>query len=213
MLFDFWKKLPPQHCIHPEDRIVIDQHPGIFELGIPPGHVNGQLKTGPVVACYLNPGFEEVDRACFESEPERTKLFQQIAGESDFPLWFERWRKWYLPRVRCGQLTDSQTARTVAIFNVCAYASKDAKHLKASIVRNLPSSKLARRYLHEVLLPQARRRERFIVIARGHWAWEIDRSLECDNIRFVPNPRGGHFGPEIGNAIAKWLESRPKNEA
>jgi len=212
MLFDFWKALPYQQCVHPEDREVLAKHPGVFELGIPPGHVNGRLKTAPVVACYLNPGFEEADRVFFSGETERRLLFEQINGESDFPLWFERWRKWFLQRVRFGQMPDEQLASTVAIFNVCAYASKNADNLKASIVKDLPSSKIARRYLHEVLMPQAQRRERFVVIARGRGAWEVDRSMKSDNIRFAPNPRGGHFGPEIGNAISKWMESRVTDE-
>jgi hypothetical protein len=212
MLFDFWKALPDQQCVHPEDCKVLAKHPGIFELSIPPGHVNGRLKTAPVVACYLNPGFEEADRIVFSSETERRLLFEQINGESDFPLWFERWGKWFLPRVRLCQMTGEQIASKVAIFNVCAYASKNADNLKPSIVKNLPSSKMARRYLHEVLIPQAQRRERFVVIARGGWAWQVDRSIESDNIRFAPNPMGGHFGPEIRNAISKWLESRATDE-
>ncbi|MDQ3256144.1 MAG: hypothetical protein M3R15_19980 [Acidobacteriota bacterium] len=212
MLFDFWKALPYQQCVHPKDREVLAKHSGIFELGIPPGHVSGRLKTAPVVACYLNPGFEEADRVYFSRETERRLLFEQINGESDFPLWFERWRKWFLQRVRFGQMTDAQLASTVAIFNVCAYASKNANQLKPSIVKNLPSSKIARRYLHEVLIPQAQRRERFVVIARGCWAWQVDRSIESDNIRFAPNPTGGHFGPEIRDVISKWLESRSTAE-
>ncbi len=211
MLFDFWKALPSQQCVHPEDRKILAKHPRIFELGIPPGHVSGRLKTAPVVACYLNPSFKEADRVYFSRETERRMLFEQINGESDFPLCFEPWSKWFLQRVRRIQMTDEQLASTVAIFNVCAYASKDTSKLKDSIIKNLPSSKIARRYLHEVLIPQAQRRERFVVIARGCKAWEVDRSIESDNIRFA-YPRGGYFGLEISNAISKWLESRSTDE-
>ena len=70
MLFDFWKALPSQQCVHPEDRKILAKHPRIFELGIPPGHVSGRLKTAPVVACYLNPSFKEADRVYFSRETE-----------------------------------------------------------------------------------------------------------------------------------------------
>ena len=156
--------------------------------------MNGPLKTAPVVVCYLNPGCEEADRRIFADEANRKKLFGQIAGEQEFPLWFERWSQWYLPRVRFGGRSDSEIARTVAIFNVCAYASRNANHLTVAMVRSLPSSGIARRYLHEVLLPQARRLERFVVIARGSWAWEVDLAMESENVRFA--------GTSTANSVA-----------
>ena len=213
MLFDFWATLPPQACVHPKDRPILDQYPGIFELDIPPGHVNGPLKTAPVVACYLNPGFEEEDRAWFNRERERAKLFRQVHGEDRFPLWFPRWRKWYLERVwDRKRIGEEQLAQTVAIFNVCAYASPDAQQLQPEIIQRLPSSQMARCYLREVLIPQARRGERFLVIARGHREWGVDRSLECRTIRFSPNPRGGHFGKKIRDAVYDWLDARQNTE-
>ncbi len=208
MIFEFWNKLPNHECIHPEDKDVLNQYAGVFELDIPPGHINGQLKTAPVIALFLNPGFEEEDKAIFQNEGSRALLFDQISGKNDFPLWFNRWKKWFLPRVRIGNMTEEQIANQVAILNVCSYASKDANLLKPSILDSLPSTQMAIKYLHEVLIPQAKRGDRFIVVCRAAWAWKIDRSLECQNIKFVNNPRGGHFGPEIREQIERWLKLR-----
>jgi len=105
-------------------------------------------------------------------------------------------------------MTEEQIASQVAILNVCSYASKDANLLKPSILDNLPSTQIAIKYLHEVLIPQAKRGDRFIVVCRAAGAWKIDRSLECQNIKFVNNPRGGHFGPEIREQIERWLKLR-----
>jgi hypothetical protein len=209
VLFDFWKRLPPEHCVHPDDCSVIRDQLS-FVLDIPPGHVNGRLRTAPVVVCYLNPGYEESDRVQFENETNRRALFEQINGDSDFPMWFDRWREWYLPRVRFGDLPDNEIARTVAIFNVCAYASRNANCLTRSTIRRLPSSVIARRYLHEVLIPQARRRERFVIIARGRWAWGLNDSFESHNLRFAPNPRGGHFGSAIRVAVHEWFQTKAR---
>jgi len=200
MIFDFWKKLPDKSCVHPEDLEVVEKCNGVFELHVPPGHINGQLKTAPVIALFLNPGFE--DEKC------RELLFKQIEGESDFPLWFNRWRQWFIPRVKIGDMTEAEIAKNVSIFNVCSYASKDAKLLTPAILKKLPSTQVAIKYLHEVLIPQAQRGERFIVVCRAAWAWKIDKALECDNIKFVNNPRGGHFGPEIRGEIESWLKVR-----
>lgn len=208
MLFDYWSRLPAAECIHPDDRGIIEPFSHKFELDVPPGHVNGQLRTAPVVVCFLNPGFEEIDRPVFTDPTSRRALFEQIDGASDFPLWFERWRQWFVPRVRFGGRSDQELARLVAILNVFPYASRNAKLLTPALVRDLPSAQVARRYLHGVLIPAARRGERFVVIARGRWAWQFDASLASGNVRLAPNPRGGHLGPAIGDAINNWIARR-----
>jgi len=213
MIFEFWKDLPEKSCVHPKDMDTLNEHKGVFELNVPPGHINGQLKTSPVVALFLNPGFEEEDRDSFENEKLRELLFKQIQGESDFPLWFTRWKKWFLPRVKIGGMTEEQIAINVSILNVCSYASKDAKHLTPAIIEKLPSSQVAINYLHKVLIPQAQRGERFIVVCRAAWAWKIDKLIECENIKFVKNPRGGYFGPEIRKKIETWLKINQSNQA
>jgi len=96
----------------------------IFALDVPPGHINGNLRTAPVVALFLNPGFEDEDEQVFEKEDCRILLFEQIRGESDFPLWFNRWRKWFLQRVKLDGMTDEKIGKNVSIFNVCSYASR-----------------------------------------------------------------------------------------
>jgi len=213
MIFEFWKDLPEKACIHPKDIGVLNEHRAVFELNVPPGHINGRLKTARVVALFLNPGFEEEDRNIFDSDKSRERLFKQIQGESDFPLWFARWKRWFLPRVRIGNMTEEQIASNVSIFNVCSYASKDARLLTPSIIAKLPSSQVAIGYLHSVLIPQAQRGERFIVVCRAAWAWNIDSSLECEHIKFVKNPRGGYFGPEIRGKIEAWLKTRQPTQA
>ncbi len=212
MFFEYWKTLPPGEHVHPADRYLVDKHRQIFELSIPPGHVNGRLKTAPIVACFLNPGIEGPDKEFLETEEGRGILFQQITGEHDFPIVIPRWDKWFFSRVQRIRLSKQELVKNVAIFNVCPYASQNAKLLSESFLKNLPSAQIARRYLHEVLIPQAQRRERFVVICRGARAWEAPRSLECDNIRFA-YPRGGHFGADIANRISDWLVSRPVNGA
>jgi len=207
MLFDYWKALPTGEHIHPADRPVIDTCRHVFDLSIPPGPVNGRLKTAPVVACFLNPGVERPDKEYLGTSEGRRVLVDQIDGEHDFPLQIPRWEKWFMSRVQRIRLTKEELIRSVAIFNVCAYASQNAKLVTKTILRDLPSAQIARRHLHELLIPQAQRGERFLVICRGAWAWEVSRSMECDTIRFA-YPRGGHFGQEISERISAWLQSR-----
>ena len=60
MLFDFWRKLPPGQMVHPEDRPMLASYPGVFQLAMPPGQIGGPLRTAPVIACYLNPGYVRI---------------------------------------------------------------------------------------------------------------------------------------------------------
>ena len=206
MIFEYWNRLPTKACVHPDDEAAVELYKNIFEVQIPPGHVNGQLKKTPVIALFLNPGFEGEQE--FENEECRNLLFEQIKGESDFPLWFDRWCKWFIPRMKIDGMAEAEIAKHVSVFNVCSYASRSAEKITSSVIRNIPSSQFAISYLHEVLIPQARKGERFIVVCRGAWAWKIDKSFECENIKFVNSPRGGHFGPEIRGLVKNWLERK-----
>ena len=207
MLFDYWQDFRFGEKVHPADVRVIERYPGVFDLSIPPGHVTGRLKTAPIVACYLNPGIEHDDKKYLETTEGQNVLFDQICGERDFPLQIPRWEKWFRSRVRHIRLTKAQLIRAVAIFNVCPYASRNANRVTRSVLRDLPSAQVAQRYLHEVLIPQAQRGERFVVICRASWAWEVTSSMACDTIRFA-YPRGGHIGKEIGDRISSWLEMK-----
>jgi hypothetical protein len=174
-----------------------------LELDIPPGHINGRLKTAPIVALFLNPGIKDDDRAHFATSNGRQQLIEQAEGESDFPLSIPGWKKWFLPRVRIDGMEPHELAKNVAIFNVCAYASREASLLTEAFLRDLPSANIARAYLRQVLIPEARARRRFIVICRGRRFWGVDRSECVGNIQ-CGFPRGGHFGPAVREAISRW---------
>ena len=208
MLFEYWRSLPPGHLVHPEDRPLLDRHPGQFELRMPPGQIAGPLKTAPVVACFVNPGFDASDAELAQDPNTRRALLAQLDGEQAYPTQFPAWKSWYVERVGRVKNPVEDLARTVAILNFCAYASPNTESLSRALVQSLPSSIAAKRYLHEVLLPEAGRGQRFVVICRGAWAWGVKRSQESDNVRFAPNPAGGHFGPALSTAIQQWLSKR-----
>lgn len=197
----------PGEYVHPADREVLARYPRLFETNVPPGPINGRLKTAPVVACYLNPRCNDDDRAYYADPVRGPSLFEQMKGESDYPIWAEPWKKWLVQHVGFGNKTAEQLASEVAVFNICAYASKGAP--PDSIINKLQSSWRAMRYLHDVLIPQAKRGERFIVFIWGNKYWKVDEKIESETIRFGPRPnRSGNFTPEIRNAISKWLEAR-----
>jgi hypothetical protein len=213
MLVDFWKRMKTGSFVHPDDLEQLNLRPGVFMLDRPPGQITGPLKTAPVVACFTNPGYDASDAELVQSSSSSQALLAQLSGTEPYPLQFPSWRRWFIERVGRVHSSESYLARTIAVLNACAYASPNTANISRRFLTGLPSSLQAKRYLHEVLLPAARRGEKFVVICRGAWAWEVDSSIESETVRFAPNPAGGHFGPNLSHAIQEWLRKRERSEA
>jgi hypothetical protein len=215
-IFEYWRPhlrsawaTPGQRCVHPDDEPFLSQNSFGLELNVPPGHINGRLKTAPIVACFLNPGFEAQEAQYFAQPFGRKMLLAQAAGDCDFPResGLDRWWSWFRPRVQIEGMSCSDLARNIAILNICPYASKNAARLTGSIIGRLPSARVAKAYLHQVLIPEAREGKRFIVICRAAWAWGIPRNQQGNNLE-VGFPRGGHFGPRVRALIKEWWQER-----
>ncbi len=203
-LFDFWSELPEGETVHPRDVPFLRHATEDFCSAAPPGHINGPLRTAPVVLCYGNPGLDDMDRKMFLQEDKRAMLFRQMSGLEPYP---EPWLTWL--RQRCGhlKLADDMLRRTVAVFNVVPYTSVDMNDAQERLAFGLPSVWVAQHYLRTVLMPQAARREIFLVVARKHSLWGIAPGHELPNFRQVRN-RGGYLGEALSRDIVDWLATR-----
>jgi hypothetical protein len=215
-IFEYWRSelestwaIPGHRCVRKDDEPYLSQNTFGLELNVPPGHINGRLKTAPIVACFLNPGYEEQEARYFAKPEGRKMLLAQAAGEADFPREpeLDRWWSWFKPRVKIEGMDDDELAQNVAILNICAYASKDAALLSNSLISALPSSKVARAFLHQILVPEAKAGRRFVVICRGAWAWEVPRTQQGGNLE-IGFPRSGHFGPRVRALVEDWWRRR-----
>jgi hypothetical protein len=215
-IFEYWRPelrsewaIPGQRCVHPDDEPYLSKNTFGLELNVPPGHINGRLKTAPIVACFLNPGYEEQEANYFAKPEGRKMLLDQAAGESDFPREKEldRWWSWFKPRVKIEGMGDEELAQNVAILNICAYASKNAGLLSSGFISKLPSATVARAFLHQVLIPEAKEGKRFIVVCRAAWAWGVPRTQQGNNLE-IGFPRGGHFGPRVRALVGDWWRGR-----
>ena len=96
----------------------------------------------------------------------------------------------------------------MAIFNVVPYASERLGVDETAIARRLPSAAVARAYLHEVLVPRARKEEIFLVVVRSHVLWgavELEDSRTCKfSRRLAVEGKLGVLGAEIRG----WLDRR-----
>jgi hypothetical protein len=207
MLFEYWERMPSGSNIHPEDEGLMRKCADRFELRIPPGHVNGPLKTAPIVLCLLNPRATLEDTEYLITTEGREMLLRQMGGDENFPS-FEPWRKWRNPLVKHVKFGSHPLDSSVAILNICAYSSKGCAAVTDKLKAKLPSIVRAREFFHQVLVPQANRGDRFVVICRAVRAWQMDRSMEGENLRIGPNFRGGFLGPDIGRDVSVWLSRK-----
>jgi hypothetical protein len=207
-LFDYWSRLPAGEAVHPDDRAALESGPHAFHFDLPPAPVLGPLRTAPVVLCCGNPGYEKYE-AEFVREPTRKSwLAQQIDGMEPFPVWMPGWGDALAARCRLMGLGQAELADTVAIFNVVAYASERLGVDETAIARHLPSAAVARSYLHDVLIPRARREEIFLVVVRSHVLWGAVGLAESRTCRFSRDlALDGKLGV-LGAEIRGWLDHR-----
>ena len=198
-LLDFWRELPPSANIHPRDVAFFKSTNGhAFETSHrPPGPWDGPLLTAKVVICYANPGYDPEDSG------RRNLITRQLSGHEELP---SCWDSWYLPRIGTIGLSTETLRKTVSIFNICPYSSREMNDREIKLASGLPSVWAAQKHLREILIPQALAGQIFLVIARKHQLWGVIEGLECETLRLIRN-RAGYLttvAPEIKN----WLQEK-----
>jgi hypothetical protein len=197
-IFDFWSEIKTkEEFIHPQDKVFFNQNTDHqFLLNHrPPGPFDGPLKTAKVVICYANPSFDETEKK------HSKEIFDLLKGSSELPRY---WDTWYEPRFRSIGIPLDQLRNQLAVFNICPYPSQSMGHKEEKIASGLKSVWIAQKYLREVLIPKASRKEVFLVIARKHQLWGITNGIESANLKLNRN-RIGSLTEEIGLQIKHWL--------
>ncbi len=207
---EFWRQLPPGGKIHPADRPILDAEKHSLEFEDLPAFGAGPLATAPVVLCYLNnrPLYKlpACDREFIINQEEKLKatwgeyLAGIIEGIRD-PRPLTEWG-----RERTKGLKPELEAAT---FNIVPYRSSEFKRRTRQLAYYLPSSRLARNYLHDVLLPAAARGERFIVIVWGRVLWGVHPALSHATLSVLKDTRRGYLKEDLKDRINTWWAKRP----
>jgi hypothetical protein len=74
------------------------------------------------------------------------------------------------------------------------------------LAAGLPSVWAAQKHLREVLIPNARSGQIFLVVARKHQLWGVIEGCECETFKIARN-RAGHLA-NIGVEIGHWLRDK-----
>jgi len=189
----------------------------------------GDLANADIFILLLNPGFETADyvagglgstlrTACADTIRQRVSdfAFPFIFLDPQF-CWSGGYRWWEgklrgvlaeFARLRCISYFKALKAmsRRIAVLEYFPYSSNSGPEG----LRELPSSTAARAYVHEVVLPRARKGELTLVVTRQANAWGI--TSEYDNGRNIivyggGETRAAHLstGSRGGQAILNCL--------
>jgi hypothetical protein len=211
---EFWRQLPPGGKIHPADRPILDAEKHSLKFENLPAFGAGPLATAPVVLCYLNnrPLYKlpACDREFIINQEEKLKatwgeyLAGIIEGTRDpRPLteWGRERTKGLKPELEAATLKPKLEAAT---FNIVPYRSSEFKGRTRQLAYYLPSSRMARNYLHDVLLPAAARGERFIVIVWGRVLWGVHPALSHATLSVPKGYIGGFLSEDLKDRIKAW---------
>lgn len=197
-----------QHFVHPDDDPFLGANPHSFQLTRPPGPINGPLLNAKVVICYGNPGYGGRDQTAFSDKELQRKVMNQLTGDQKLPIDIPSFREWFEPRLKhIGNLDQITEEKSVALLNVCPYASEAMTGEDIRLASGLPSVWAAQYLLRNYLLPRAHKGKVFLVIVRKHQLWGVIEGDQHHTLRLVRNA-GGYLGEKVGLEIQSWLSGR-----
>ncbi len=202
----FWQRL--QACVHPDDEHVFKSHPDhTFNLDFPPPAFTGDVDNAPIVVLMANGGYDPDPITGTRSEflkPEDRKEHLAMLSrhgvhipQSLSPYYT---RNFIFPWVRDGK---------AVIVNAVAYRSPNISQERENrkLTKLLPSWEAHQRWLHEEVLPAARRNERRVIAHR--WPlWGLQQGQSADVIRYSSAPRSPHLGISLRKELASWLSQQ-----
>lgn len=193
---------------------------GRVHLGLLPVPFLGNLGQADIFILLQNPGFRPSDYFAELRDDElkeilKANLTQDVAEEFPFPLLNPRfsyhggYNYWRGKLAGILDLLRSQRgvtlaeamrelSRRIAILELFPYHSS-VGGLRPSVLRRLRSVDLARRYVHEHLIPRAQRGEVLLIATRKARQWNLEEGSgvivyggsEARSAHLTPASRGG----------------------
>ena len=200
----FWLKCVDEK-IHPADKPFMKNlenprgrfiRPPDFKFSVPPCPFDGPLEKAKIIVCLANPNYLGLPGDISQI------VLRQRTGTESLP---REWDRWYEPKLsRPLGLTMDELREKTAILNLCPYESKYMEGPELSIAAGLRSVWEVQKYLREVLIPRALKKEIHLVFIRKHVLWGMTEGWEATNIHI-------ERGQELSGVIPARLGEILKN--
>lgn len=187
-LSDHWSQL--EGSVHPADKSEFELYPDHgFNLDYPPPAFIGDVVNAPIVILSNNGGYSETGTP--KEFPDRDALDEyrdMLSNPRPLSRNERTVARYYLERNYTQWLVDG----VATLVNGVAYRSVNgkAKHV-TRMTKTLPSALVHQTWLRQVLLPQAERGERFVIVHRwSRWNGAAEVFRACPNSVFSSAPIG-----------------------
>lgn len=191
--------------LHPADQDAFEAAQQTFNLDYPVSPYVGDILNAPVIILGANAGYDPVitpeelpDAAAIERYVSRVRL----PSESDWSIVSS-----YYDRLNYGPLIATGE---VALINACPYRSPKISEEPENrrLLKNLPSTAYARRWLLEAVVPLAKAGKR-LLIAKRPGLWDLPAVLRnADGVVFDPAPVSPQLTSTAWEAVQQRLRLR-----
>ena len=188
--------------VHPDDLKVLGDHPGCFNLDYPPPAYVGDIVGAPVIMLLTNGGYSDGTKNEFENQGDAERYLDCLHDPRLMSP------KVYSPYYLTRNYKELLKKGELAVVNVAAYRSPNFSPARQKIADDLESVKLHRRWLREILLPEAAEGKCFVVAHRyTHWELKPEKDQQ-HNLYFSRSQRSPHMELDAKEQVCKFLASR-----
>ena len=203
-LSEYWSKL--NGAVHPADVLEFELRPDHgFNLQFPPPAFIGDIINAPIIILENNGGYSaSLTPAEFPDQNADDEFRDMLSKPRPVSRNERTISPYYLERNYTQWLVDG----VAALVNGVAYRSVDgkAKHVN-KMTKSLPSALFHQQWLRQVLLPQAERGDRFIIVHRWtRWNRAAEALRDCPNAVFSSAPVSPNLTTNETRAGLSFLE-------
>lgn len=174
-----------------------------FNLDYPVSPYIGNVLDAPVIILNANAGFNsDLTPDEFTADNAIRRYLDRVDNPSD-----SDWStvSHYYNGTNYGQLVASGKA---VVVNACAYRSPKISDRREAanraMIKRLPSTIFAKKWLIQAVLPMAEKRGRLVVINRGG-LWNLGSSFKAVGVVRDPCPRSPNITSNALEAMTKFL--------
>lgn len=197
-----------------------------LHLGLLPRPYSGSLATARIFLLLLNPGLQPLD---YYAEGKRSvraaviaDIHQKKKGRYPFPSldpnfsWLGGARYWrprlndHVRRLMKAKGLNyykalADLSQSICVLQLVPYHSK-AFGLPKGIMKELESTKAIKKFVHEVAIPEAKRGDTLVIVARKAKQWKVRQSKNVV-VYHGSESRAGYISlaSRGGKAMAKFL--------
>lgn len=167
-----------------------------MHVGLIPIPYIGNLATARVFILMLNPGFTELDYFAEDHSSDYRKALtdslRQRIGKNDFPMvslnpkfsWSGGYQYWVgklgqiirvIQEQRQCSWTEALRVLSGEIACIELYPYHSRRSGLSDSIQILESARLAKDYVHKILIPKARKNSALIVVTRQSRVWELPK--------------------------------------